>query len=1090
MIRHLFVILTLALAPVLGSQAYERDTHRELSKKAAVFSTLQTDPSLMNRLGLKAADKFLNLENKSKTISELIEDGADFEDNLFLGTPFRVRHHFYDPLHRRGLQWGLVSGEKSPDWALEDKQDYAGVSLRQDYSLKDARDYLYKALTSAQEDERKKNFGLTFQTIGHVIHHIQDMAQPQHVRNDVHPSVGAHKSLYEEYTNGVRGTLPVGPYAPVTFPEARDFWYNATVHPSGGSGIAEFTNNNFLSAGTNFQLDVNGKPAANATYKFPEWNGTTEEVAFWDLLKEEGINCAPPPPSEPPPAPPPPEPPPGGDSPPIFMRGISNPAFAVSAVAPAFVATMAQAAASVDSTLPPACELNGKMVFYGTTVTDNYAGTRVQNDRASTLSIFDQDLEKNNLPLAFTLNRFNFRAAYPHLIPKAVAYSAGLIDYFFRGRLEVQDASITDNGVSLRIRNAIDPRKQSYWKDENLVAGAKLVVTLQYRVPDNTQAAGFATKHFTSIPITLPEQLSPGRSSWNVYQFTGLPPIPDEATDIEYRLVYRGAVGQESDAIAVGAFKPVSGFLVTPNYAPADGLSSAGQRRLVYRTGGQWRLSKDTTLVAGNVDWKGWYQNDKATKLLSWVGSRVRYFPDRERCLPYRTKAGFYTCQWISSTDMDTSIYEGGALLAQAPGPVLAAAAARDVHGEDWLVAIVKEGAEDVVYRRPYQRSISDARYDVVNNPNGWREIGRYDGKANDRPGMEITHEADIPWSFNETGLEAQTMRRWWDISDGYITQRTKRLKVTIDPTVTRAEFADLGNRQGTRSATCSTNYDADGAGTGTLSSEDNGEQIIAVDYRYDGGSGEQLARVSWERSDIAGSSIAVSKQFNSVTGQWEVASRNGSFEGTRDHRETFHWGGMDLTVISDIDSLTAHWTEISSYTYSQETTSDYMELEIAYYLDLRHDLFSFYQQAWKESDAYSESGGVRNSSGEGKFDESHRILSAAGTTAELTPFVNSVLYTYQPGSSKVNKIECLPVNTRPPTPSYGYNFGWFWGGRVGGWAVDTQRNLVLSQHIWADGGYERKAPYSYITGDDLQALIRGSNVPPEPIYYPVEVVR
>lgn len=165
MIRHLFVILTLALAPVLGSQAYERDTHRELSKKAAVFSTLQTDPSLMNRLGLKAADKFLNSENKSKTISELIEDGADFEDNLFLGTPFRVRHHFYDPLHHRGLQWGLVSGEKSPDWALEDKQDYAGVSLRQDYSLKDARDYLCKTLTSAQEDERKKNFGLTLNVI-------------------------------------------------------------------------------------------------------------------------------------------------------------------------------------------------------------------------------------------------------------------------------------------------------------------------------------------------------------------------------------------------------------------------------------------------------------------------------------------------------------------------------------------------------------------------------------------------------------------------------------------------------------------------------------------------------------------------------------------------------------------------------------------------------------------------------------------------------------------------------------------------------------------------------------------------------------
>lgn len=130
------------------------------------------------------------------------------------------------------------------------------------------------------------------------------------------------------------------------------------------------------------------------------------------------------------------------------------------------------------------------------------------------------------------------------------------------------------------------------------------------------------------------------------------------------------------------------------------------------------------------------------------------------------------------------------------------------------------------------------------------------------------------------------------------------------------------------------------------------------------------------------------------------------------------------------------------------------------------------------------------SSSGEGKFDESHRILSAAGTTGELIPFTNSMLYTYQPGSSKVNKVECLPINTKPPTPSYGYNFGWFWDRQVGGWTVDTQHNLVLSQHIWADGGYERKAPYSYITGDDLKALIGGTSLPAEPTYYPVEVVR
>lgn len=164
----IFVALALVLSPN-GSHAYERATHEDMSE-AAAFSSVLAKSETLSAFGLKGGLDdpkltFPNSEGAEKAIKFLIRDGANFEDNLFLGAPFRVRHHFYDPHHHRGLQWGLVSGEKSPDWALEDKQDYAGVSLRQDYSLKDARDYLYKTLTSAQEDERKKNFGLTLNVI-------------------------------------------------------------------------------------------------------------------------------------------------------------------------------------------------------------------------------------------------------------------------------------------------------------------------------------------------------------------------------------------------------------------------------------------------------------------------------------------------------------------------------------------------------------------------------------------------------------------------------------------------------------------------------------------------------------------------------------------------------------------------------------------------------------------------------------------------------------------------------------------------------------------------------------------------------------
>ena len=89
------------------------------------------------------------------------------------------------------------------------------------------------------------------------------------------------------------------------------------------------------------------------------------------------------------------------------------------------------------------------MEFFATDVVDNLnpAASGV-NARASTLSIFDQDLAPKGKRL-FALNRFNFNAAYPHLIPKAVGYSAGLIDYFFRGRLETEDVSFTSTSLCL-----------------------------------------------------------------------------------------------------------------------------------------------------------------------------------------------------------------------------------------------------------------------------------------------------------------------------------------------------------------------------------------------------------------------------------------------------------------------------------------------------------------------------------------------------------------------------------------------------------------------------------------------------------------
>jgi len=154
-------------------------------------SSIVKEPGLLKTLGLKKMqdDKiFPNSNNKRNTIRELVRFGARFEDD----SP-RFINHFYDPLQNRPLQnVSPFNPEISPDWALEDNEEIGG----QDYSYRNALDYFYEALTiptgflvKADEKTRKENFGRTFQTLGQVIHHIQDMAQPQHVRLDEHGKV-------------------------------------------------------------------------------------------------------------------------------------------------------------------------------------------------------------------------------------------------------------------------------------------------------------------------------------------------------------------------------------------------------------------------------------------------------------------------------------------------------------------------------------------------------------------------------------------------------------------------------------------------------------------------------------------------------------------------------------------------------------------------------------------------------------------------------------------------------------------------------------------------------------------------------------
>ncbi|MDD3516990.1 MAG: hypothetical protein PHQ14_01480 [Chromatiales bacterium] len=129
--------------------AYELATHAKLATEAYTRSVL-VDTSFMDALGMSAADVFDRdradnrrpIENRG-TPDGWLRQGAVREDgfNCLDGRPV---NHFFDPQNDRPLTvLGRELGLRSPDWALEDRMEAAG----QDYSLRDARDRFYEAMT-------------------------------------------------------------------------------------------------------------------------------------------------------------------------------------------------------------------------------------------------------------------------------------------------------------------------------------------------------------------------------------------------------------------------------------------------------------------------------------------------------------------------------------------------------------------------------------------------------------------------------------------------------------------------------------------------------------------------------------------------------------------------------------------------------------------------------------------------------------------------------------------------------------------------------------------------------------------------------
>lgn len=205
--------------------AYDPATHREIGLRGSQSPTSSLDEFLKLELGLSAGirEEFPGVSEPGlRRVEQLIGDGAFFEDI----PATRSLNHFHNPLvdpwSEAGLRgfsiFGLATlrGQSSVLWQQNPRQDETVVLTPLPleaggghWSWQDARRRYLEALTNpspvdtATGKGRDIAFGELFEGLGHLIHVVQDATVPAHVRNDTHPPF-VRPDFYEKWVEEAR----------------------------------------------------------------------------------------------------------------------------------------------------------------------------------------------------------------------------------------------------------------------------------------------------------------------------------------------------------------------------------------------------------------------------------------------------------------------------------------------------------------------------------------------------------------------------------------------------------------------------------------------------------------------------------------------------------------------------------------------------------------------------------------------------------------------------------------------------------------------------------------------------------------------
>ena len=447
-----------------ASHGYEQATHVTITSAAIQRSVLYTDSTLLSDLGISSApgaypeynfgslssgDFFIPGPSTPPQIFSYdnftndILFGASFEDDAFKLISI---NHFFDPQWNNGTGRGLTlslplvpTPLASPDWIIGD----AAIPPAQYFSYFQAHASLYAALTQPNPSDRIAAFGRAFQSLGHVTHHIEDMAQPQHVRNEQH--LHGFRGLpddasaeFEKHTleiDSPAGTLlnnlnVVWPRYPIpAFENVRQYW--SSYNSSSYVGMAEFTSRNFATFRNPLSLD-NSTGLIKPAIGFP----------LPSAYNKDGTKLY------------------------IISQSVSSTTMPTGGTKSGYVGFIV---ANIGDDLPTNTANTGRRIAIETSLpmVIDQTGKAVRQFASNNRLVWDEN--------------------YQVLLPRAVAFSAGVINHFFRAR-----ASLTRlSGTTWQIKNPTIYPMNGTWTilQENQAGLRTKVTSLTSSLPAQSSAS-------------------------------------------------------------------------------------------------------------------------------------------------------------------------------------------------------------------------------------------------------------------------------------------------------------------------------------------------------------------------------------------------------------------------------------------------------------------------------------------------------------------------------------------------------------------------------------------------------------------------